>query len=243
MELEKDVKLVEPETDMDTASVPAIGDPADKKEEGKAAKKKQKFVPKLLLFGKWDTSSIEVKDKGLAVYMNLRPKLIPRNYGRHAGKQFHKVDMHIVERLMNKMMIPGHRSKKHVLSSGVASGKSEKIIGLTKEVFTKIEQQTKQNPVQVLVTAIENVALLEEITSYQMGGLMVRKAVVTSPQRRIDWALRLITQAAYQKSFNNKKDIVDAMAAEILACYNKDVQNSNALRERERIEREAEGAR
>ncbi|MBI4177446.1 MAG: 30S ribosomal protein S7 [Candidatus Aenigmarchaeota archaeon] len=216
---------------------------SDEKEKEVKPKKKQKYVPKFLLFGKWDTSSVEVKDRGLAVYMNLEPVLIPRNYGRHAGKQFHKLDMSIVERLMNKMMIPGHKSKKHVLSSGAAGGKSERTMRLTRQVLAKIEQQTKQNPVQILVTAIENVALLEEITAYQMGGIMVRKAVVTSPQRRIDWALRLIAQAAFQKSFNNKKNIVDAMAAEILACYNKDVQNSNAMRERERIEREAEGAR
>jgi len=213
------------------------------KEKEATPKKKPKHVPKFLLFGRWDTSGIEVKDKGLSVYMTLKPVLIPRNYGRHAGRKFHKLDMSIVERLMNKMMIPGHKSKKHVLTSGASGGKSERVMRLTKEVFSKIEQQTKQNPVQVLVTAIENAALLEEITAYQMGGIMVRKAVVTSPQRRIDWALRLITQTAYQKSFNSKKSIVDSMVAEILACYNKDVQNSNAMRERERIEREAEGAR
>lgn len=213
------------------------------KKENIKTKKKQKYIPKFLLFGRWDTSVIEVKDKGLSVYMNLSPILIPRNYGRHAGKKFHKLDMSIVERLMNKMMIPGHKSKKHVLSSGASGGKSERVMRLTKEILSKIEQQTKQNPMQVLVTAIENVALLEEITAYQMGGIMVRKAVVTSPQRRIDWALRLITQAAFQKSFNNKKTIVDATVSEIIACYNKDVQNSNAMREKERIEREAEGAR
>ena len=220
----------------------SISSEKEKKEEVKT-KKKQKYVPKFLLFGRWDTSAVEVKDRGLAIYMNLSPILIPRNYGRHAGRKFHKLDMSIVERLMNKMMIPGHKSKKHVLSSALAGGKSERVMRLIKQALAKIEQLTKQNPIQVLVTAIENVALLEEITAYQMGGIMVRKAVVTSPQRRIDWALRLITQAAFQKSFNNKKNIVDAMAAEIIACYNKDVQNSNAMRERERIEREAEGAR
>ena len=220
----------------------SISSEKEKQEEVKT-KKKQKYVPKFLLFGRWDTSAVEVKDRGLAIYMNLSPILIPRNYGRHAGRKFHKLDMSIVERLMNKMMIPGHKSKKHVLSSALAGGKSERVMRLIKQALAKIEQLTKQNPIQVLVTAIENVALLEEITAYQMGGIMVRKAVVTSPQRRIDWALRLITQAAFQKSFNNKKNIVDAMAAEIIACYNKDVQNSNAMRERERIEREAEGAR
>ncbi|MBI3413517.1 MAG: 30S ribosomal protein S7 [Candidatus Aenigmarchaeota archaeon] len=239
----EDKNIENPVPSNETVDVPLSNEVVKEKKEEVKTKKKPKYAAKFLLFGRWDPSNIEVKDRGLAVYMTLRPVLIPRNYGRHAGRKFHKLDMNIVERLMNKMMIPGHKSRKHVLTSGAAGGKSERVMRLTREIFSKIEQQTKLNPIQVLVTAIENVALLEEITAYQMGGIMVRKAVVTSPQRRIDWALRLITQAAYQKSFNNKKSIADAMAAEILACYNRDVQNSNAMRERERIEREAEGAR
>ncbi len=239
----ENVKPAEPEKNLEVVNIPVAEEAAEKSVETPKAKKKQKYVPKMLLFGRWDTANVEVKDKGLSIYMNLSPMMVPRNYGRHAGRRFHKTDMHIVERFMNKMMIPGHKSKKHVLSSGLAGGKSERVMRLTKQIFTKLEAQTKQNPVQVLVTAIENAALLEEITAYQMGGQMARKAVVTSPQRRIDWALRLITQTAFHKSFNNKKSIVDAMVTELVACYNKDVQNSNALKERERIEREAEGAR
>ena len=72
---------------------------------------------------------------------------------------------------------------------------------------------------------------------------MVRRAVITSPQRRVDLALRLLIQAAYQKSTNSKKTTVQALSDEILATYNGDATNSVAIREKERIEREAAGAR
>ncbi len=55
------------------------------------------------IFDKWSTEGIEVKDIGLAKYINLQPVVIPRSGGRHAKHQFHKSKMNIVERLMNKM--------------------------------------------------------------------------------------------------------------------------------------------
>ena len=113
---------------------------------------------------------------------------------------------------------------------------------LVKKAFTTIEEKTKKNPIEVLVRAIENAALTEEITSFQVGGIMARKAVISSPQRRVDLALRLIVQGAYQKS-HGKKGFSQTLAEEILAAYNHDSQNSLAVKERERIEREAAGAR
>ena len=72
---------------------------------------------------------------------------------------------------------------------------------------------------------------------------MVRRAVITSPQRRVDLALSNIVQAAYRKSFGKKDTMVDTLTNEILGAYNKDGQKSEAIKEKERIEREAEGAR
>lgn len=209
--------------------------------EKKPEKKKQKH--NFLLLGKWDMSTVVVNDPGLKSYINIEPILVPKTYGRSAGKQFHKSKKSIIERLANKLIITGHRGKKHVLSSGKFGGKNVYSLFVVKRVMEKIEQETKKNPVQVIVDAIQNAALLEEITSYQLGGIMVRKAVVTSPQRRIDWALRYMCQGAYHKAFNNKVNIVDALTAEIMACYQKNSQGSYAIRERDRIEREAEGAR
>ena len=200
-------------------------------------------MTEIKIFGKWSTEGIEVKDPGLARYINLEPRLLPRSGGKYAKQQFYKSKMNIVERLMNKLMVPGHRGKKHLISSGRCVGKTAIQYKIVKKAFEKIEQITKKNPIEVLVRAIENAALREEITSYQLGGIIVRRAVVTSPQRRVDLALRNIAQAAYRKSFGKKQNIVDALVDEIIAAYNNDASKSEAIREKERIEREAEGAR
>ncbi|HLC51477.1 MAG TPA: 30S ribosomal protein S7, partial [archaeon] len=104
-------------------------------------------------------------------------------------------------------------------------------------------KETKKNPIEALVRAIENSAPVEEITSFQVGGIMVRKAVVTSPQRRVDIALRLIAQSSYHKSFNNPKGIARCLADEITAGFRNDPQSSFAVKERVRIEKEASTAR
>ncbi len=217
-------------------------EPVAQETAGKKPEKK-KQAPSVLLLGKWDLSTVAVADSGLKNYINVEPILVPKSFGRSAGKQFHKSKKNIIERLANKLIIPGHRGKKHVLTSGKFGGKNARSMFVIKKVLEKIEQETKKNPVQVIADAIQNASLLEEITSYQLGGIMVRKAVVTSPQRRIDWALRLMCQGAYHKAFNNKTNIVEALTAEIMACYQKNSQGSYAIRERDRIEREAEGAR
>jgi len=195
------------------------------------------------IFDRWSVKDIKIEDKGLERYINLKPVIVPRSGGRYAKQQMHKSKMNIVERLMNKLQVPGHRSKKHMITSGKAVGKTNIHYKIVKAVFEKVEQQTKKNPIEVLTKAIENAALREEITQYQVGGIMVRRAVITSPQRRVDLALSNLVQAAYRKSFGKKDTMVDALSNEILGAYNKDAQKSEAIKEKERIEREAEGAR
>lgn len=198
---------------------------------------------KIKIFGKWDVEGIEVKDPGLKRYISLRPFIIPKTRGKHAKQQFEKSKMNIVERLITKLMVPGHRGKKHVLSSGRVTGKYLTNVKIVKKAFEKIEEKTKKNPIEVFLRALENSALREEIASYQLGGIIVRRAVVTSPQRRVDIALRNITQAAYRKAYGKKVDMATALADEIIAAYNNDASKSEAIREKERIEREAEVAR
>src|SRR5437867_891629 len=144
---------------------------------------------------------------------------------------------------MNKLIVPGHRAKKHTITSGRVSGKSVKTYKILKQSFERIEQITKKNPVEVFVRAIENSALREEIAAYQVGGIIVRRSVITSPQRRVDVSLKNIVQAAYRKSFGKRDTIVDSLTNEIIGAYNNDPSKSDAIREKERIEREAEGAR
>jgi len=200
-------------------------------------------MTELKLFNKWSFQGIEIKDSGIKTYINLHPVVIPKSGGRFSKHPFYKSKMNIVERLINKLMVPGHRGKKHLLTSGRVTGQTQTIIKIVKEVFEKLEKETKKNPLEVFVGAICNAALREEITSYQMGGIMVRKAVITSPQRRVDLALSVITQSAYRKAFGKKMTMADALFNEILYAYQNDASKSEAIKEKERIEREASGAR
>lgn len=196
-----------------------------------------------MIFGKWPISSVKVEDPGLEKYIGLYPSIMPRSGGKFSSSPHGKSKMNIVERLITKLMVPGHRSKKHVISSGRATGKYALHYKTAKKTFEIIEKRTKKNPIEVLVRATENAALREEIAAYQVGGIIVRRAVVTSPQRRVDLALRVITQAAYRKSFGKQKTMAQALADELIAAAANDSSKSDAVKEKERIEREAEGAR
>lgn len=199
-------------------------------------------MTELKLFSRWGFD-VEVKDPGLKPYINLKPIVVPKTGGRYSQQKFHKSKMNIVERFANKLMVSGHRGKKHLVSSGRNVGKTQTIFNLVKKVFEKLEKKTNKNPVEILVRAIENAALREEITSYQMGGMIVRKAVITSPQRRVDAALTVITQSAYRVAFGKKISMADALVNEIFFAYQNDASKSKAIKEKERIEREAGGAR
>jgi len=195
----------------------------------------------LMLFNRWDLSGVRVEDPGLQKYINLRPVIIPSTYGR-IHVPFKKERISIVERFMNKLMTPGHRGKRHKLTSGRCCGNMQTIYISVKDAFGIIEKKTKKNPVQVLVKAIENSAMLEEVASYRMGGIIARKAVVVSPQRRLDLSLRYLTQGIYKSGFKKRKTLAQVIADELIAASENDNKNF-AIQERNRIEKEAEGAR
>ncbi|MBU0530811.1 MAG: 30S ribosomal protein S7 [Nanoarchaeota archaeon] len=194
----------------------------------------------ILLFNKWDLSEVRVNDPGLRGYINLRPIVVPSTSGKNYA--MHRVKIHIVERFINRLMVPGHRGKKHKITSGNCPPSKQAIYLETKRALAKIEEKTKKNPVEVLIRAIENSAMIEEVASYRLGGIIARQAVVTSPQRRLDLALRYMTQGIFKANFRSKRSLSDTIASEVIAAYNND-SKAFAIQERNRIEREAEGAR
>ena len=194
------------------------------------------------MFGRWDASEAEISDEGLVRYISLENILAPRSKGRHSEKQFYKADVPIAERLLNHMYVAGHRGKKHYITSGRNVGKSEKLWGIIEDSFEQIEEETGENPFQVLVDAIENSAPVEEVVTYQRGGVRARKAVLVAPQRRVDLALRLLAQGSYENRLASSDDAVETLAQEIIKAAN-GADDVRAVREKERREREAEGAR
>ncbi|MGV8168857.1 MAG: 30S ribosomal protein S7 [Candidatus Nanoarchaeia archaeon] len=196
----------------------------------------------VLVFNRWSTEGIKVNDPGVAPYMNLDAVVVPKTGARYAGNKFHKSRILIVERLVNKLMVTGHKGKKHFISSGQHTGKSYKVYDLVEKSFEIIESKTKQNPIAVFVKAIENAAPREEIVTIEYGGARYPKAVECAPQRRIDLVLKLFTQGAKQKSFNNRKSVEAALADEIINAAQLS-PNSLAVSKKLELERQADASR
>jgi len=207
----------------------------------KRTRKAKKEGEELKLFGKW-SCEVEVRDLGLKRYITLTPRLFPKSSGVYAKHRFYKSKAHIVERLITHLMQPGHVGKRHRRTSGHMGGAFQRAAKIVERAFELIEQETKRNPVEVFIRALENAAPCEEVVGYQVGGIIARLPVVISPQRRIDKALRAFVQGSYAAALNKKLRIHEALAKELMAAANNSTE-SFAIRERQRLEQEADGAR
>ena len=193
------------------------------------------------IFDLYDLSEVQVTDPALKKYINLEPKLVLKSRGRHTDK-FGKAKVNIVERLANLVGVPGHRGKKHKIQTSWASGKYSKNMKTVLEAFKLIEEKTKQNPVQVLVKAVENSSPCDEVTAIEYGGARYPQAIDVSPLRRLNLALRNIVHGAYDKSFNKKASMAEGLTNEILLASQKN-NESFAYQKRIETEKQADAAR
>ncbi|MBT4538716.1 30S ribosomal protein S7 [Candidatus Woesearchaeota archaeon] len=199
-------------------------------------------MSELKFFNRWSAAGIAVADPGLVRYITLEPRIIPKTGARYAGNRFHKSNVSVVERLVTKMMNSGHKAKKHFMSSGHNTGKKTLILKVVEKALERAETQLKQNPIAILVKAVENAAPREEVIAIEYGGARYPKAVEVAPQRRVDLALRHMTQGAYQKSFNKKTKIEQALAAEIIAAYQSSGKSA-AIAKKKDLERQASSSK
>ncbi len=183
------------------------------------------------LFNKWPMEGVEVKDPGLKRYICLKPVILPHTEGRHEHKRFGKAEVPIVERLIN-----------HLMKVGKNQGKKHLATNIVKQAFEIIHLKTGQNPVQVLVNAIENAAPREETTRIAYGGIVYHQSVDVAPQRRVDLALRWITEGARIAAFSNPKSIVECLAEEIMLAAEGNPR-SYAISRKDEMERIAMASR
>ena len=183
------------------------------------------------LFGKWGFEGVNIKDPSLKKYICLKPVWLPHTGGRHEHRRFGKSEIPIVERLINHLMKPGRNA-----------GKKHLAYNIVKVAFDIIYYKTGENPLQVLVKAIENAAPREETTRIVYGGIVYFVAVDVAPQRRVDLALRHITEGARKCAFNNPKPIEECLADEIILASKYDMK-SYAISKKEEMERIALSAR
>jgi small subunit ribosomal protein S7 len=188
-------------------------------------------APEIKVFDKWSVEDIEVGDPGLEKYLSARPILFPHSGGRHEHKRFRKSALNIVERLVNNMMRPGR-----------VGGKKTKAVGIVRNAMEIINLKTGKNPVEIFVRALVNTAPAEDVTRIAYGGIVYPISVDISPQRRIDIALRFMTNGARQAAFSNPRSIDECLAEEILYAAQRD-NRSFAVRKRDEMERVALASR
>lgn len=185
----------------------------------------------LRLFGKWSFEGIEVRDPGLKRYVSLKPVHVPHSMGRHEHRRFRKAEVNIVERLLNNLMRPG-----------MAAGKKARAMNLLRNTFEIIHLRTKQDPIKILIKAIENSAPCEGTTRIGYGGVVYHMAVDISPQRRLDLALRFLSEGARKAAFGTPRSLEECLAEELTQAANNDAK-SNAMRKRHEMERIAQSSR
>jgi len=193
----------------------------------------------LLLFGKWSFKDVKVEDLSLKTAIDLKPTLLPHSFGRHASQKFAKSRTNIVERLANVLM---HFGKKYAKNTGRMGGKKYNSLKIVRSALEIIHLKTGQNPLQVLVKAIENSAPNEDTTRLMYGGVVYHVAVDISPQRRVDLALRFISEGVREATFNKTTSIEEVLADELILAANND-QNSYAIKKKNEQERIAMSSR
>ena len=183
------------------------------------------------LFQKWSFKDAKVEDIGLKRYLNLTPMTTPHSMGRHEHQRFRKANVNIVERLINNLMRPGKNS-----------GKKAKTANIVKQAFEIIYLRTGKNPIEVLVKAVENCSPCEDTTRVSYGGVVYHLSVDVAPQRRIDLAIRHITEGASASAKNNPLSIQEAVANELILAANNDIKSAG-IAKRNEIERVAQSSR
>ena len=181
------------------------------------------------LFGKWDVSEIEYNDPSTKRYLNVTP--VAHTAGRHAAKQFQKSEISVVERFINRLM-----------QTEENTGKKQQTLKHVREAFDIIHSRTDENPIQVLVRAVENSAPREETVRLKYGGISVPKAVDVAPQRRVDQALKFLADGVQSASFKSPTSIEEAIASQLIGAANGDV-GTYAVGQKEEKERVAAAAR
>jgi small subunit ribosomal protein S7 len=191
------------------------------------------------LFNKWDTIEIKVNDAGLKTVIKLPPAVIPVTFGRHEHQRLKKAEVHIVERLANKMMRFG---KKYAKNTGRMGGKKAHALKAIKAAFDIIHLETGKNPAELLVRAIENSSPNEDTTRIVYGGVVYHVSVDVAPLRRVDLALRFIAEGIRESTYSKPQTIEEALAKEIILASNNDMA-SHAVKKKNEQERIAMASR
>ncbi len=130
-----------------------------------------------------------------------------------------KFGSRLVAKFVNIMMIRGKKSTaEHIMY----------------EAFQAIEDRTKQDPLKMFKTAIDNVKPAVEVKSRRVGGSTYQVPVEVRPDRRTSLAMRWMIGAARRRA---ERSMADKLAAELIDAGN---NRGTAVKKREDTHKMAE---
>lgn len=156
----------------------------DRSEADEETEVEREFAVAPKLYGKWSYKLREDKfDATLLNVISIDPRWAPHTAGRWQKKRFRKIKCPITERFINCMMMHGRNSGKKLLAYNTL-----------KQALEIIHVMKGQNPLQVLIDAIQNGGAREDSTRVGSAGVVRRQAVDVSPLRYVYFFNTLVQQ-------------------------------------------------
>ncbi len=125
----------------------------------------------------------------------------------------------LIQKLINKVMFNGKKSV------------AEKVVYGAMEI---IRERTKQNPLEIVEKAVQNVTPLLEVRPRRVGGATYQVPIEVSPRRGLSLALRWMVKAARERKGMPMKE---RLANEILDALN---NTGGAIKKKDETHRMAE---
>jgi small subunit ribosomal protein S7 len=123
------------------------------------------------------------------------------------------------------------------MNSVMSAGKKSVAEKIVYGAFAQIETKTKQDPVVVFRSALDNVMPQIEVRSRRVGGATYQVPVEVRHDRRQALAIRWLLSAARER---NEKTMIEKLSGELLDAAN---NRGNAVKKREDTHRMAEANR
>ena len=105
----------------------------------------------------------------------------------------------------------------YLINIVMKKGKKSTAQSIVYGAFDIIREQSKQDPLEVFLQALENVKPQVEVKSRRVGGANYQVPVEVKPERQVGIGLRWIVNYARER---NGKTMKEFLAAEILDSYN-----------------------
>lgn len=144
------------------------------------------------------------------------------------------------KRKVEKDPIYDHKLVTKLINRSMKDGKKTVAQKQVYGAFEKIKKETKKEPLDVFLKAIENIKPTMEVRPRRVGGAAYQVPMPVRGKRRESLAIRWLVQSARTRSNSEFKTFADKLAVEI-----KDAANGEglAVKKRQDVERMAEANR